>query len=70
MELWACPEDIPAIQELMREEEARNRQGLNYDPEQAAQVFDPSKDTAVCPACGTEFATSSTECPDCGLVIG
>ncbi len=32
-------------------------------------VYDPSAAEAVCPACGTRFATTSRECPDCGLAF-
>jgi uncharacterized OB-fold protein len=35
----------------------------------ADEGFDPEKATAKCPACGTEFSTTSAECPDCGLVF-
>jgi hypothetical protein len=31
------------------------------------ETFDPNKNQATCPACGTKFNTSSSECPDCGL---
>jgi len=33
-------------------------------------AYDPSKEHARCPACGTEFSTRLTECPDCGLGFG
>jgi hypothetical protein len=33
-------------------------------------VYDPSQESAVCPACGESFSTKLTECPSCGLVLG
>jgi hypothetical protein len=33
-------------------------------------VFDPEKEEATCPACGTLFSTRLSECPDCGLGFG
>lgn len=31
------------------------------------EVFDPNQEMATCPACGTKFRTTNTECPECGL---
>ncbi|MBF0442015.1 MAG: hypothetical protein HQK54_08935 [Oligoflexales bacterium] len=67
VELWGRAEDIPAIQEIMAKEYANSLDGLEYDPETINQVFDPEKETAICPACGHEFSTKSEECPECGL---
>jgi len=69
VEVWAAPEDIPKVQELLGEEHARLLEDLEFDPKQSGQVFDPAKKTAVCPACGTEFSTALSECPECGLVF-
>lgn len=42
-------------------------QKVNWEIHNA--VFDTSKETGICPACGFEFSTSNAECPDCGLVL-
>jgi len=43
------------------------------DPAAVAEpgaIYDPNRGEAVCPACGTRFATTSASCPDCGLCFG
>jgi len=69
VEVWGYPQDLPKIQEVLREEQSKLLEDLDFDPKRSDQVFDPSKKTAVCPACGTEFSTELTECPECGLVF-
>jgi hypothetical protein len=67
--------DLAAFQALMNEERARAF-GMSAEDVAAAAssgtlrseaVFDPEKEDATCPACGTVFSTRLTECPDCGL---
>ena len=70
VEVWAKTAEIPKVQELLREEHTKLLEDLDFDPHQSDQVFDPSKKSAVCPACGTEFSTDLKECPECGLVFG
>ena len=67
MELWANQSDLPVVIPFLQQEQARNYIGLDINPELLNQVFDTSQENAICPACGTEFSTSSSECPDCGL---
>ncbi|MFW7377515.1 MAG: hypothetical protein ACOH5I_01750 [Oligoflexus sp.] len=67
VELWAHTEDLEAIGKIWAKDQQRNYIGLEFDPQQVQQVYDPNNDSAVCPACGTEFSTALTECPDCGL---
>ncbi len=69
-EIWAHAGDIPAIQQIMRDDHLKTLAEMGVDPNQVHQVFDPLKPTAICPACGVEFQTSATECPDCGLGFG
>lgn len=62
------PEDtVPVVQDTLKEQYQRLTEGLQVDWNLLGQVFDPSQAEAVCPACGTKFSTSKTECPDCGL---
>ena len=69
VEVWADPSHLPRIQEVLREERSKLLDDLDFDPEQSDQVFDPNKETAVCPACGTQFSTELKECPECGLAF-
>ena len=69
-EIWAHAGDIAAIQQIMRDEHFKTLAEMGVDAKQVHQVFDPLKPTAICPACGVEFETSKTECPDCGLGFG
>lgn len=56
-----------AAVKLLRErfQAAAERPGMDWEKAQA--TFDPSQQEATCPACGTSFATTSSECPECGL---
>lgn len=67
VELWAREEDLEIIKKIWAKDQQKNYLGLEFNPEQLQQVFDTSKESAICPACGFEFATSLSECPDCGL---
>jgi hypothetical protein len=67
MEIWAHPDDVAAVVALIKEDNSRNFAGLEFDSQLLEQVFDPEKSEAQCPACGCVFATTASECPDCGL---
>jgi hypothetical protein len=69
VEVWAHPDDLPAINQVLAEQHQRLMAGLEYDAKLFEEVFDPSKAEATCPCCGTSFATSEQACPDCGLVF-
>ena len=69
VEVWVHPQDLPLIQEMMSKQLSQSLEGLDFDPNVVNQVFDPSKESAICPACGTQFSTREHECPDCGLVF-
>ncbi len=58
---------IPVVQEVMKEQYQKLTQGLSVDWNLLNEVFDPSNESATCPACGTKFSTQTVECPDCGL---
>lgn len=67
VEVWADRDDLESIQKIWANDQERNFLGLEFDRELIQQVFDTSKDSAICPACSHEFATSLSECPSCGL---
>lgn len=69
VEVHANAWDMPAIVAFFKREKARDLGGLEFNPELSDEVFDPTRETARCPACGTEFPTANKECPDCGLVF-
>lgn len=67
VELWANKSDVEEIVKTFQGEKSRILDGFDFNPEIVNQVFDPSQETAICPACGTKFQTTLSECPDCGL---
>jgi len=53
------------------EKEFRRATALDHhDTTHADNIFDLTAGSAVCPACGYSFSTSTTTCPDCGLCLG
>ncbi|MGZ3745504.1 MAG: hypothetical protein ACXVBQ_16690 [Pseudobdellovibrionaceae bacterium] len=46
---------------------AKNLPKVKNEPEFV--VFDPRREGAHCPACGSAFPSKAKECPDCGLVF-
>ena len=69
-EIWAHPDDVIAIQQALHARHIRTLQDMGADLELINQVFDPGKSTAICPACGTEFSTKESQCPECELAFG
>lgn len=60
-------EDAPAAYALVQED-FRLLTGIDeHDTSHCQAVFNPDASHANCPACGFEFETSTTTCPDCGL---
>lgn len=70
VEMLGREEDFPIIQSVYSRSYEKLLDGLEFDPEVINSVYDTSKGEATCPACGHNFSTSKTECPDCGLVLG
>lgn len=70
VEVWAKQEDLEAVKRAFNESFVKLLEGHEVDWKALNQVFDPSKDQAVCPACGGEFSTKLSECPECGLNMG
>lgn len=70
VEVHGAEKDLPIIAKTYQENFQKLTEGHEIDWNALNAVFDPSKETAVCPACSFEFSTSKKECPDCGLVLG
>lgn len=70
VELHAKEADIPIIQEVYSKNYQKLLEGHQINFDIIDSVYDPSADQATCPACGCQFSTVNTECPDCGLVLG
>lgn len=67
VEILVAAEDLAKVQQVMKSEWAQHASGQQVRWELLDEVFDSGRSQAVCPACGTSFATSSRQCPDCGL---
>src|SRR5690554_4418044 len=70
VEVWASPGDLSAVRETLDNNFAQMLDGNEVDWERLNQVYDPAKETAICPACGFSFSTQESACPDCGLNLG
>lgn len=70
VEVLGHEKDIEIIAKSYQENYQKLTEGHEVNWEVANSVFDPSAESATCPACGHSFSTSQSECPDCGLVIG
>jgi len=53
--------------QVLEDEHRRSTALDHHDLTHADSVFDPEAGEAVCPACGHNFSTDTTECPECGL---
>ena len=69
VEVHAHEKDIPVVQKVYTAKYQKSLKGLDFDVETINSVYDPSAESATCPACGHEFSTSHSECPDCGLAF-
>lgn len=67
VEVYVREEDSHVVKTFLTEERNRLLAGLGAGSSSEEEVFDEQKETANCPACGTEFSTKLSECPDCGL---
>lgn len=70
VEVLGYEKDLEAISKKYHENYQKLAEGHSVNWEVANSVFDPNASEATCPACGHNFSTSMTECPDCGLVVG
>ena len=60
-------EDARAATMLVQEDFHQVTGLADYDTTHCDAVFNQDASHANCPACGFEFETSATTCPDCGL---
>ena len=70
VEVMGYEKDLPIITEVYSHNFQKLVEGHDINWEQMNSVYDPNQAEATCPACGHKFATSNSECPDCGLVLG
>lgn len=70
VEVWAKEGDLAQVKQAFDENFANMLEGHEVDWDRLNQVFDPTKESAMCPACGHEFPTTEGACPDCGLHLG
>jgi len=65
-----CKEsDLEIVQNIFSKNYMDLLDGHDVDLKILNETFDPSKETAICPACGFSFSTKDSECPDCGLMF-
>ena len=67
VEVWYYEKDKEIVFKTLNDHRELQLSHLGVDATQNDPVFDPSKETAQCPACGHEFSTKHSACPDCGL---
>lgn len=70
VEVHAKEADIPKVQAVYQQAYMKLLDGHDVDPEIINSVYDPAEASATCPACGTSFETSLSQCPECELVLG
>jgi hypothetical protein len=70
VEVHGQEKDLPVIAQVYQENYAKLLEGHEVNFEVMNSVYDPNQEQATCPACGTDFSTKLTECPECGLVLG
>lgn len=61
-----APDAFAVVQAHLERTTALN----HHDLSSCDTVFNPEAGHATCPACGFEFQTTTTTCPDCGLCFG
>lgn len=70
VEVYVEETEVESFKQYLAEERSKLLEGLPFDASLLDQVYDAEKESAQCPACGTQFSTSLQECPDCGLGFG
>ena len=70
VELWVEEAKLDLVRAFLQQEMSRDLMGHKVDLGALGQVFDASRESAICQACGTTFSSDLNECPDCGLFYG
>jgi hypothetical protein len=70
VELHVGRDNVQQVVVYFEDKQNKRLDGYEFDRALLDEVYDPSQETARCPACGTVFATKHTSCTDCGLVLG
>jgi hypothetical protein len=67
VELWGLEKDLEQLQSFFKNDFLKNLGNTELNYEALNSVFDPSQESVTCQACGFQFSSKLTECPDCGL---
>jgi hypothetical protein len=68
VEVWGKEADKDVLMNHFQADYLKHVKGLVPNFEHLSAVFDPTASEVICQACGTKFAPTASECPDCGLV--
>lgn len=68
VEVWGNETDKEVLVKHFQSDYMKHVMGHVPNFEHLSEVFDPTAAEVICQACGTKFAPTSQECPDCGLV--
>lgn len=68
VEVWGKETDKEILGKHFQSDYMKHVMGHVPNFEHLSEVFDPTAAEVICQACGTKFAPTSSECPDCGLV--
>jgi ribosomal protein S27E len=67
VEVWGKEADSSKLHEHFHSDYLKHVKGHEPNFEHLSAIFDPAATEVTCQACGTKFAPTATECPDCGL---
>lgn len=70
VEVWGLEKDSEQLMKYFRDDYMKHVMGHEPNVEYLSQVFDANASETICQACGANFATTLSECPDCGLCYG
>ena len=68
VEVWGRGEDGDLIKDHFQKDYLKHVKNHEPNFDHLMQVFDPTALEVVCQACGSKFAPTANECPECGLV--
>ncbi|WP_457574571.1 zinc ribbon-containing (seleno)protein DG [Desulfolithobacter sp.] len=63
-------EDMQEVREFLARDYMESTGLSEHDTSHVDAVFNVGAEKATCPACGCNFPTTTTTCPDCGLCFG